>query len=198
MHAVLLLRVVAVSLALLLASCTATASSQVATYTVSSTSSSFPHHWEECVGSGHATLTLRADWRAHLTRARHDLGVKRTRFHGLFDDDFSMSLGAGSGDGDPADDFKHDSSDSYVNLDNLIDFYDSLGMDSPLFELSFMPAWLSTNTSHTVTHYKGITSPPKNVRKPRPTEILWPFRDPYVFTCWRGACPSVLQVGPAD
>jgi xylan 1,4-beta-xylosidase len=42
--------------------------------------SSFAHHWEECVGSGHASLTLRADWRAHLTRARRDLGVKRTRF----------------------------------------------------------------------------------------------------------------------
>lgn len=53
--------------------------------------------------------------------------------------DFSMSLGAGAGDGDPADDFKHDESDSYINLDSLIDFYDSLGMDEPLFELSFMP-----------------------------------------------------------
>ena len=28
----------------------------------------FKHHWEECVGSGHASLTLRADWRAQLTR----------------------------------------------------------------------------------------------------------------------------------
>ena len=54
---------------------------QAATYTVGAAStSSFAHHWEECVGSGHASLTLRADWRAHLTRARRDLGVKRTRF----------------------------------------------------------------------------------------------------------------------
>jgi hypothetical protein len=35
--------------------------------------------------------------------------------------------------------------DSYVNLDNLIDFYDSLGMDEPMFELSFMPSWLATD-----------------------------------------------------
>ena len=126
---------------------------QAATYTVGSASSSFPHHWEECVGSGHASLTLRADWRAQLTRARRDLGVKRTRFHGLLDDDFSMSLGDGS--------------DSYVNLDSLIDFYDSLGMDSPMFELSFMPAWLATNTSRTVTHYQGITSPPTDVSNQR-------------------------------
>ena len=40
------------------------------------------HHWEECVGSGHAALTVRADWRAHLARCRSELGVKRTRFHG--------------------------------------------------------------------------------------------------------------------
>jgi hypothetical protein len=78
------------------------------------------------------------------------------RFHGLFDDDFSMSLGAGAGDGDPADDFKHDTQDSYVNLDSLIDFYDSLGMDAPLFELSFMPGWLATNTSRVVTQATGM------------------------------------------
>jgi xylan 1,4-beta-xylosidase len=146
---------------------TAASAQEAATYTIGDATTSFPHHWEECVGSGHASLTLRADWRAHLTRARKDLGVKRTRFHGLFDDDFSMSLGGGTGDGDPADDFKHDESDSYVNLDSLIDFYDSLGMSSPLFELSFMPSWLSTNTTRTVTHYKGITSPPSNVRAHR-------------------------------
>eukprot|EP01051_Picozoa_sp_SAG22_P029317 SAG22_NODE_10804_length_515_cov_0.985577_1_plen_106_part_01 len=101
----------------LLAACTvpAAAAAAAAEYTVGTASTSFAHHWEECVGSGHASLTLRADWRAHLTRARKDLGVKRTRFHGLFDDDFSMSLGADKGDGDPADDFKHDASDSYVN-----------------------------------------------------------------------------------
>jgi hypothetical protein len=32
--------------------------------------------------------------------------------------------------------------DSYINLDSLIDFLDSIGMESPMFELSFMPSWL--------------------------------------------------------
>jgi hypothetical protein len=58
-----------------------------------STTTKFVHAFEEMVGSGHASLTLRADWRAHLTKASADLGVKRTRFHGLMDDDFSISLG---------------------------------------------------------------------------------------------------------
>ena len=72
------------------------------------TSASTPwnHHWEECVGSGHAALTVRADWRAHLTRCRTELGVKRTRFHGLLDDDFTISLGQGR--------------DDYVNLDSMV------------------------------------------------------------------------------
>lgn len=107
----------------------------------------FHHHWEECVGSGHASLTLRQDWRAHLTKAHTDLGVKRTRFHGLLDDDFSISISSHQ--------------DSYVNLDSLVDFHLSIGME-PLFEVSFMPSWLASNTSQTVTHYKGITSPPKD------------------------------------
>jgi xylan 1,4-beta-xylosidase len=71
------------------------------------------HHWEECVGSGHAALTVRADWRAHLTRCARELGVKRTRFHGLLDDDFDISLSDGS--------------DDYVNLDSLVDFHASIG-----------------------------------------------------------------------
>ena len=78
------------------------------------------HHWEECVGSGHAALTVRADWRAHLSRCRSELGVKRTRFHGLLDDDFDISLGEGQ--------------DDYVNLDEMVDFHLSIGME-PLFEV---------------------------------------------------------------
>jgi hypothetical protein len=41
---------------------------------------------EECVGSGHATLGLRQDWRAHLLRAHLDIGFQHVRFHGILDD----------------------------------------------------------------------------------------------------------------
>lgn len=51
------------------------------TFTVDkSATSPWKHHWEESIGSGHAALTSRADWRAHLTRCAKELGVKRTRF----------------------------------------------------------------------------------------------------------------------
>lgn len=121
-------------------------------YTVDLTSqntTAFPRRWEGSVGSGHATLSLRSDWRQHLTRVRSDLGVKRTRFHGLLDDDFSLSLGPGD--------------DSYINLDSMVDFHLSIGME-PLFEVSFMPSWMASNTSaNNVMHYKGNSSPPKNM-----------------------------------
>ena len=129
----------------------AQAQAQAQTFTVNTSSSTaWQHHWEESVGSGHAALTTRADWRAHLTRCAQELGVKRTRFHGLLDDDFSISMQEGAPD--------------YVNLDSLVDFHLSIGME-PLFEVSFMPSWLATNKSQTVCHYKGITSPPTDYAK---------------------------------
>jgi hypothetical protein len=33
------------------------------------------------MGSGHAALTLRADWRRHAVMAREALGIKRVRSH---------------------------------------------------------------------------------------------------------------------
>lgn len=39
----------------------------------------FEHTWKRSWGSGHAALTLRADWRAHLKRAVEDLGLQGVR-----------------------------------------------------------------------------------------------------------------------
>jgi hypothetical protein len=35
------------------------------------------HFWEECVGSGHASTTLRADWQQQMTQTHLDLGFKQ-------------------------------------------------------------------------------------------------------------------------
>jgi hypothetical protein len=88
----------------------------------------FTHFFEESVGSGHMSLTLRADWRAHMAMAARDLGVRHVRGHGLLDDDMSVSYGIGL--------------NSYYNVDSLVEFLDSVGM-RPIFELSFMPGWLT-------------------------------------------------------
>jgi xylan 1,4-beta-xylosidase len=111
--------------------------------------SPFPHVWEESVGSGHATLALRRDWQEHLTVARRELGFKRVRFHGLFDDDMSVF-------------FMDNNTPTYswFNIDQAFDFLLSIGV-RPYVELSFMPELMASGSS-TVFHYKGNTTPPKN------------------------------------
>lgn len=108
-----------------------------------SLASSWEHVWEACVGSGHAALGLRADWREHLKAVREDLGFQRVRFHGLFNDDMNVILPTGT---------------SFYNIDSVFDYIFSVGME-PLVELSFSPEALAT-TNQTIFHYKGYTSPP--------------------------------------
>lgn len=55
------------------------------------------HHFENCVGSGHAALALRADYQQQMRQARADIGFKQVRFHGLFVDDMSVVLPAEGG-----------------------------------------------------------------------------------------------------
>jgi len=49
-----------------------------------------PHIWEECVGSDRAAITLRDSWRRDIDRARAELGIKRVRFHGIFNDELVL------------------------------------------------------------------------------------------------------------
>lgn len=129
----------------------ASAANEQATVTIAlgrTASGPFPHLWENCVGSGHATLTSRADWRAQVSKARQDIGFRKVRFHGIFDDDF----GAGGTSIDPAP--------SYVNVDSLADFLVSEGM-SAVVELGFMPSWLASS-NRTKMNYRANVSPPTN------------------------------------
>jgi hypothetical protein len=74
----------------------------------------FPHHFERCVGSGHGALTMREDWRQHVAMARRDLGIERVRFHGILDDDMSVSFSANE--------------TGFVNIDSTCDFLVSHNM----------------------------------------------------------------------
>lgn len=106
----------------------------------------FSHFYEASVGSGHMSLTLREDWRNHIRMAARDLGVKRIRGHGLLDDDMSVSYAYGT--------------HAFFNVDSLVDVLMSVGM-RPIFELSFMPDWMTSGTN-TVCHYKGNSDPPSD------------------------------------
>jgi xylan 1,4-beta-xylosidase len=108
-----------------------------------------PHFWEHTVGSGHATLALRADWQAQLKQAHDDLGVRHVRFHGILDDEMGTLIAEG-------DTLFY----SFFNTDQILDFLLSIGM-RPFVELSFMPTALSSG-GQTVFHYGANVSPPRD------------------------------------
>ena len=100
----------------------------------------------DCVGSGHGSLAVRADYREHLARVQRDIGFRSIRGHGLLSDDVSTYLGGGS---------------NLFNLYSIFDYYISVGI-APLIELSFMPEALAKDPSKTIMHYKGGTSAPRD------------------------------------
>jgi len=96
-----------------------------------------PHFWEHTVGSDHARMALRDDWRRQLKRAHDELGFRHVRFHGLLSDD--------------------------INSDQIFDFLLSIGM-KPFVELSFMPAALASGTK-TVFSYEANVTPPRDYKQ---------------------------------
>jgi xylan 1,4-beta-xylosidase len=114
-----------------------------------SSPTALPHFWEHTVGSGHATLALRADWQAQLRRAHDELGFKHVRFHGILSDDMGTLVSEGS-----------EWFYSFHNADLIFDFLLSIGM-KPFVELSFMPETLASG-GQTVFHYRANVSAPRD------------------------------------
>ena len=113
------------------------------------TSTNLPHFWEHTVGSGHATLALRADWQAQMKRTHVELGMKHVRFHGILSDDMGTCIGQDN-------QFLY----SFFNADQIFDFLLSIGM-KPFVELSFMPSILSSG-DQIIFRYKANVSPPRD------------------------------------
>ncbi len=116
------------------------------------------HYWELCVGSGHAVLALREDYRQQLAKCARELGFRYVRFHGLFSDDMSVCLSVRRGFGPGA--IGGEVRLSFTNIDSIFDFLLSIGM-KPFVELSFMPEVLTSGTT-TLFHWKALTSPPND------------------------------------
>lgn len=112
-------------------------------------SKTFAHFWKHTVGSGHATLALRADWQKQLLRCHTELGFKYVRFHGILSDDMGTLMCE-------MDQLVY----SFFNADQVFDFLLSIGM-RPFVELSFMPTTLSSGDT-IVFHYKGNVTPPRD------------------------------------
>lgn len=109
----------------------------------------FSHVLNQCVGSGHALLALRADYRAYLTRVKHDIGFTYVRFHGVLDDDMSTYTTVNG-----------EAQTSFFNVDSIYDFLLSINM-KPLIEVSFMPELLASG-NQTVFHYNANITPPSS------------------------------------
>jgi len=101
----------------------------------------FDHYWKRVFGSGHATLTLRPDWQAHLSSAVSELGLQGVRYHGIFDDDMGVVVAPRTY--------------NFSKVGASWDFQVKSGL-IPIVELSFMPAilancrWTSPLDGHVV------------------------------------------------
>ncbi len=120
---------------------------------VSSSATPFGHFWENMVGSGHASLALRADWQAQILQCHRELGFQRVRFHGLLSDGKEEALIC------EENQFLY----SFFNVDRIFDFLLANGI-RPFVELSFMPQAIASG-SKTVFHYHANVSPPKDYRE---------------------------------
>lgn len=107
-------------------------------------------YWTKCVGSGHAAMALREDWRKQLKMCCDEFGFEYVRFHGLLNDDMSVCIR--NDDGSLAY--------SFFNVDSIFDYLLDIGM-KPFIELSFMPSALASGAK-TVFHYQGNITPPKS------------------------------------
>ena len=111
--------------------------------------------WQASVGSGHAKLGLRADWRAQLKAVHDDLGIHGVRFHGSFDDDMGPVA--------VADKTTGGISYNFTGLDALYDGIMAAGV-KPIVELSFMPEAIANcvpGKCRTGMHYRGIEEHPR-------------------------------------
>jgi xylan 1,4-beta-xylosidase len=116
------------------------------------------HSWKASVGSGHALLGLREDWRQQLAAVQRDLGIVGVRFHGSFDDDMGpVVANTTGGSGGVVYNF--------TLLDTLYDGIIAAGV-TPIVELSFMPYALADcsplSQCRTTMYYKGITVRPRD------------------------------------
>lgn len=108
------------------------------------------HIWEECVGSDRAAITLRESWRKDLDRWKAEAGIKRVRFHGIFNDELGVHAPSILNPGSETPNFQ--------NVDEVYDGLVERGV-SPFVELSFMPKRLASG-QRVFGFYAGNVTPP--------------------------------------
>ncbi len=119
--------------ALLAVPATARATNYTITVDASKQTAGNPRVWAASVGTGTASLTLRADLQSQYKIVNRELGMQRVRGHGVLNDDIGIYKGPGSYD--------------FTKFDTYLNAIVSAGM-RPLMELDFMPVALALNGSN--------------------------------------------------
>lgn len=118
-------------------------------------------HWQFCIGSGHAALAHRTDYIKQLKTVHDELGIKRVRFHGIFNDD--MNVCQRLSDHLPAVTRNRTKLYSFYQVAKIYDSLLEIGV-KPFVEIGFMPSALASGKK-TVFHYKGNVTLPKNMEE---------------------------------
>ncbi|GGA60827.1 beta-xylosidase [Edaphobacter acidisoli] len=134
----------------------------------SSSSTPFPHFWEQTFGSGRAILSLRQSYRDDLDTVKQATDFKSIRFHGIFDDEVGLydpdrraiNFAQTAGQKGAASD-----DNSAYNFTYIDQIYDGLLAHhvEPYVELSFMPYKMSSNPNarHPFWYHPNV-APPKS------------------------------------
>lgn len=119
---------------------------EVHTIDLSASGKPFKRFFLEGVGSCHAYLTLREDWRDHVRLVQREIGFKSLRAHGIFHDLVGIVPAWGSG------------GYNFQNLEKIYDFWLSQGL-KPYVELSFMPEKLASGQQTCFVYRANVTPP---------------------------------------
>lgn len=112
----------------------------------------FNRYFQRGIGSCHAYLTLREDFRDHVRLAQREIGFGGIRFHGIFTEYVGVVHGGEEADGGPRLNFQ--------NATKIYEFFVAQGM-KPFVELGFMPVRLASGPQ-TIFDYRGNITPPKD------------------------------------
>jgi xylan 1,4-beta-xylosidase len=118
---------------------------------LASASQPFDRFFQRGVGSCHAYLTLREDFREHVRLAQKEIGFGGIRFHGIFTEYVGVVHNRDDADGPTL---------NFQNATKIYEFFVAQGM-KPFVELGFMPVRLASGPQ-TIFDYRGNITPPKD------------------------------------
>lgn len=119
-------------------------------YTLKSTHKPLERVWEFGFNTCHAPIAMRSDVQHQMRLAHEQLGHRFWRCHGTLSDDVGIVT---------SDPITKETVYCFSGLARILDAGLAAGV-KPFFELSFTPGKLTASKSPTITHYRGITTPP--------------------------------------